>query len=146
AVGTAAWTGIPLGSLLAEARPHRDAVEVVFRGLDRGIEGGIEQDFARSLPMEEAMREEVVLAYELNGQPLPPQHGFPLRLLVPGWYGMTSVKWLHRVTAVTAPFHGYQQAHGYRYRQEEDEAGVPVTRMAPRALMVPPGIPEFITR
>src|SRR5437016_705969 len=146
AVGTAAWTGIPLGSLLAEARPHRDAVEVVFRGLDRGIEGGIEQDFARSLPMEEAMREEVVLAYELNGQPLPPQHGFPLRLLVPGWYGMTNVKWLTTMTVVDEPFTGFQQARGYHMRRDDDDRGAPLSRMLPRALMVPPGIPDFFSR
>ena len=146
AVGTGEWTGTRLAPLLEEAGLGQDAVEVVFTGLDRGVEGGVEQSYERSLSVADATRDEVLLAYELNGQPLPPQHGFPLRLLVPGWYGMTSVKWLHRVTAVTAPFHGYQQAHGYRYRQEEDEAGVPVTRMAPRALMVPPGIPEFITR
>ena len=73
------------------------AVEVVFTGLDRGVEGGEEQFYARSLPLAEALREDVLLAYEINGVPLPPQHGFPLRLLVPGWYGMTSVKWLARI-------------------------------------------------
>ena len=63
----------------------------------------------------------MLLAYEMNGAPLAPQHGFPLRLLVPGWYGMTSVKWLGRITAVDRPFEGYQQAHRYRLRQDEDE-------------------------
>jgi DMSO/TMAO reductase YedYZ molybdopterin-dependent catalytic subunit len=88
----------------------------------------------------------VILAYEVNGQPLPPQHGFPLRLVVPGWYGMTNVKWLGRVTAVAEPFAGFQQAEGYRFLREPDDAGEPVNRMAPRALMVPPGIPDFMTR
>jgi DMSO/TMAO reductase YedYZ molybdopterin-dependent catalytic subunit len=88
----------------------------------------------------------VLLAYELNGAPLPPQHGFPLRLLVPGWYGMTNVKWLERIEILERPFGGYQQAQGYRLRQNEDEAGEPLQRMLPRSLLVPPGIPEFLTR
>ncbi|HZD79047.1 MAG TPA: molybdopterin-dependent oxidoreductase, partial [Actinomycetota bacterium] len=123
-----------------------DAVEIAFTGLDHGIEGGVEQDYGRSLSVEQAMREEVLLAWEMNGEPLPPQHGFPLRLLVPGWYGMTSVKWLTRIEAVTEPFAGYQQAEAYRFQQSEDDPGQPVTRIRVRALMVPPGIPDFFTR
>ncbi len=104
------------------------------------------QSYARSLPLQEAMREDVLLAYEVNGVPLPPQHGFPLRLLVPGWYGMTSVKWLGRISLLDTPFDGYQMRHSYRLRQEEDEVGEPLARIQVRALMVPPGIPEFRTR
>ena len=70
------------------------AVEVVFTGGDRGIDGDIEQAFQRSLTVEAARESGALLAYDLNGAPLPPQHGFPLRLVVPGWYGMTNVKWL----------------------------------------------------
>jgi DMSO/TMAO reductase YedYZ molybdopterin-dependent catalytic subunit len=81
----------------------------------------------------------------MNGVPLPPQHGFPLRLIVPGWYGMTSVKWLTRIDVLDEPFGGYQQAQGYRLRQHEDEEGDPLNRMLPRSLMVPPGRPEFLT-
>jgi DMSO/TMAO reductase YedYZ molybdopterin-dependent catalytic subunit len=77
---------------------------------------------------------------------LPSQHGYPLRLVVPGWYGMTNVKWLSSITAVSEPFAGYQQAQSYRWRREDHEAGRPVTRMMPRALMAPPGIPEFMSR
>jgi DMSO/TMAO reductase YedYZ molybdopterin-dependent catalytic subunit len=146
AVGTAEWTGTPLASLLDEAEVLDDAVEIVFTGLDHGMEGGIEQDYARSLSVAEASRGEVILAYEMNGQPLLPQHGFPLRLVVPGWYGMTNVKWLSRITAVPEPFTGFQQAEGYRMLRDPEEAGEPVTRMAPRALMVPPGFPDFMTR
>ena len=123
-----------------------DAVEVLFTGLDRGIEAEEEQAFQRSLPLEEALRDEVLLAYEMNGAPLPPQHGFPLRLVVPGWYGMTNVKWLARIELVDTPFAGYQNSWSYRLRQAEDEEGVPLDRMQPRSLMVPPGIPEFMTR
>ena len=119
---------------------------MVFTGLDRGIEGGDEQDYQRALPLEEAMRDEVLLAYEMNGAPLPPQHGFPLRLVVPGWYGMTNVKWLSRIELLDEPFAGYQQSWSYRLRQSEDEAGEPLKRMLPRSLIVPPGIPDFLTR
>jgi sulfane dehydrogenase subunit SoxC len=146
AVGTAEWTGTSLRGLLEDAGADRQAVEVLFRGLDRGIEGGVAQHFERSLPRAEAMREEVMIAYAINGQPLPPQHGFPARLVVPGWYGMASVKWLDRITVLDAPFGGYQQARGYRIRERPDEQGVPVSRMLPRSLMIPPGVPEFATR
>jgi DMSO/TMAO reductase YedYZ molybdopterin-dependent catalytic subunit len=89
---------------------------------------------------------DALLAYEVNGVPLPPQHGFPLRLVVPGWYGMTSVKWLSRIALVDEPFAGYQQRHSYRVRHEEDEPGEPITTIAPRSLLIPPGIPDFLTR
>jgi len=145
AVGTAEWTGTPLAPILREAGLAPEAVELVFEGADHGVQGGIEQDYERSLPVAEAMREDVLLAYEVDGVPLPPQHGFPIRLLVPGWYGMTSVKWLRKITAVAEPFTGFQQ-WAYAIRDDEDEPGTPVTRIEPRALMVPPGFPEFFSR
>jgi len=146
AVGTGRWGGVPLRALLDEAGVADGAVEVLFTGLDRGIENEEEQWFQRSLPLAEALRDEVLLAHALNGRPLPPQHGFPLRLVVPGWYGMTNVKWLSRITVIGEPFTGFQQARGYHLRQDPDEQGVPLSRMAPRALMVPPGIPDFMSR
>jgi len=146
AVGTARWRGTPLAPLLEEAGVVEGALEVVFTGLDRGVEGGVEQAYARSLPLEEVRRDEVLLAHGVNGGPLPPQHGFPLRLLVPGWYGMTSVKWLSRITVVDEPFAGYQMTRSYRLRLHEDDEGEPVSRMRVRALMEPPGIPEFLSR
>jgi DMSO/TMAO reductase YedYZ molybdopterin-dependent catalytic subunit len=146
AVGTAEWTGVPVATVLELAGVGDDGVDVLFRGLDRGVEGGEEQNYERSLELADALREEVLLAYDMNGQPLPPQHGFPLRLVVPGWYGMTSVKWLERITVLDRPFEGYQQARGYRLRQTPEEAGEPVSRMLPRSLMVPPGVPDFMTR
>jgi DMSO/TMAO reductase YedYZ molybdopterin-dependent catalytic subunit len=145
AVGTAEWTGTPLAPIVEEAGLDPDAVELVFAGADHGIQGGIEQDYERSLSIPEAMREDVLLAYEVNGVPLPPQHGFPVRLVVPGWYGMTSVKWLRRITAVAAPFDGYQM-WAYKVRDREEDPGEPVTRILPRALMIPPGFPEFYFR
>ncbi len=146
AVGNAEWTGTPLRPLLEAAGPLDGAVEVVFTVLDRGVQGGVEQQYERSLTMAEANREEVFLAYAINGQPLPPQHGFPLRLVVPGWYGMTHVKWLRSITVVTRPFRGYQQKPAYHVTSTWDELGEPVTRMLPRSLMVPPGIPHFLPR
>jgi DMSO/TMAO reductase YedYZ molybdopterin-dependent catalytic subunit len=145
-VGTARWRGTPLAALLEEARPASGAIEVVFTGLDRGIETSVEQVFQRSLPVAEALRDDVLLAYDVNGLPLPPQHGFPLRLVVPGWYGMTNVKWLSAITLTDRPFAGHQQAMAYRVRKAADEEGVPLERMLPRALMVPPGLPDFPTR
>jgi sulfane dehydrogenase subunit SoxC len=146
AVGTGEWTGVPLRVLLEEAGVAGAAVEVLFTGLDRGFEGGVEQDYQRSLPLAEALGADALLAYELNGVPLPPQHGFPLRLVMAGWYGMAHVKWLRAITVLTEPFAGYQQAVGYRMYDAEGAAGAPVTRMLPRSLTLPPGIPDFMTR
>ncbi|HEX2029938.1 MAG TPA: sulfite oxidase [Actinomycetota bacterium] len=146
AVSTAEWTGTPLRDVLDEAGVRPDTVEVVFTGADHGVQGEVEHDYERSLPLEETSRDEILLAYEMNGRPLEPQHGAPVRLLVPGWYGMTSVKWLTRIRAVTEPFEGYQQATAYRFQQHEDDPGIPVSRMQVRALMIPPGHPDFLTR
>jgi sulfane dehydrogenase subunit SoxC len=146
AVGTARWGGVAVASLLQEAGVRQGAVEALFTGLDRGVEGEEAQAYERSLAVGALLEGDALLAYEMNGAPLPPQHGFPLRLVVPGWYGMTSVKWLSRITLLDEPFGGYQMSHAYRVRQEEDEAGVPVSTIAPRSLMIPPGIPEFLSR
>ncbi len=146
AVGTAEWTGTPLRGVLEDAGLEADAVEVVFRGADRGIQGEEEQTYARSLTVADATRPEVLLAYEMNGRPLEPQHGFPLRLVVPGWYGMTSVKWLTSIDAVSERFEGFQQADAYRYQRDADDPGEPVRRTRVRALMIPPGIPDFFSR
>ncbi|MBK5307020.1 MAG: sulfite oxidase [Frankiaceae bacterium] len=146
AVGTAVWTGARLVDVLADARPTGRAVDVVFTGADHGVERGVEQDYARGLSLAEALRPDVLLAYEMNGQPLPPQHGFPLRLVVPGWYGMTSVKWLTSITLTDAPYDGFQNAVAYRVKQDVDDVGEPVSRIAVRALMIPPGFPDFGSR
>jgi sulfane dehydrogenase subunit SoxC len=145
AVGNAEWTGVPVAALLEEAGLADDTLEILFTGLDRGVEGGEEQSYQRSLTLAEAA-DGALLAFAINGEPLPPQHGFPVRLIVPGWYGMTSVKWLSRIDAIAEPFAGYQQATGYRIRAHEGDEGTPVTRIMPRALMVPPGIPDFMSR
>jgi DMSO/TMAO reductase YedYZ molybdopterin-dependent catalytic subunit len=146
AVGTARWRGARLGPLLEEAGVADGAVEVLFTGADGGREGGIDQQYQRSLSIADVLDSDALLAYEMNGAPLPPQHGFPVRLVVPGWYGMTSVKWLTRIDVLGEPFAGYQQLQSYRLREQEDEEGDPLSRMLPRSLMVPPGKPEFLTR
>ena len=146
AIGTAEWTGTPLCGVLEDAGVRPNAVELVFTGLDQGVQGDIPHAYERSLTIEEAMREEVILAYEMNGRPLEPQHGYPLRLIVPGWYGMTSVKWLTRIEAVAQPFEGYQMEGSYRYSQSADDCGDPVSLIRVRSLINPPGVPDFLTR
>jgi DMSO/TMAO reductase YedYZ molybdopterin-dependent catalytic subunit len=146
AIGTADWTGTPVWPLLERAGVAADALEVVFRGADHGIQGGVEQDYERSLTLDELRRPEVMLVHSMNGAPLEPQHGFPVRLLVPGWYGMTSVKWLTHIEVVRQPFRGYQQADTYLYKIDDDDPGTPVERIRVRALMVPPGVPDFFSR
>jgi sulfane dehydrogenase subunit SoxC len=145
-IGTAVWGGVLLRDLLEEVGLRPDAVEVVFGGADRGVQSGVEDRYARSLPVDEARSGEVLLAHTMNGGPIPPQHGAPVRLVVPGWYGMASVKWLTDVEVVTAPFRGVQQAVAFRIQSGADDPGVPVRRMRPRALMVPPGTADFATR
>jgi DMSO/TMAO reductase YedYZ molybdopterin-dependent catalytic subunit len=146
AIGTARWSGAALRDVISAAGLADDALELVFSGADRGIQGEVEHSYERSLTIDEAMRDDVLLAYEMNGQLLESQHGYPLRLIVPGWYGMTSVKWLTSIRAVREPFDGFQQATAYHFKNTEDDPGTPVTRIRPRALMVPPGIPDFFTR
>lgn len=145
AVGTADWTGVSLRNVLAGAGIRQEAVDVVFRGADHGTERGVEQDYERALPIGETQRPEVLLATEMNGAPLPFQHGFPVRLVVPGWYGMAHVKWLTDICILDETFTGFQNM-AYRLRQDPADEGVPVTRIEPRALIRPPGFPDWMTR
>jgi len=146
AVGTAYWTGVPLTTLLAEAGVAPDAVDVVFTGADRGVERGVEQFYQRGLSLADALGPDVLVAYEMNDLALPVQHGYPARLIVPGWYGMAQVKWLQSITVTTTAFTGFQNAAAYRVKAAAGEDGEPVTRIRPRALMVPPGYPDFMSR
>lgn len=127
AVGTAEWTGTPLAPILAEAGIAPDAVDVVFTGHDHGTERGVEQDYARALSVADATADDVLLVYEMNGAPLPPQHGAPVRLIAPGWYGMAHVKWLRDIEVVRKQFTGFQNTTAYRLKQDADEPGEPVT-------------------
>jgi DMSO/TMAO reductase YedYZ molybdopterin-dependent catalytic subunit len=146
AVGTAEWTGVRLVDLLEDAGLTSEAVDVVFTGADHGFERGIEDDYRRGLSLADATTPDVLVAYEMNGQPLPPQHGYPARLVVPGWYGMAHVKWLRDIEVIDHRFDGFQNAVAYRMKQDPEETGTPVTRIEPRALLVPPGSPDFMSR
>ena len=146
AVGTADWTGVQLQPLLQRAGITERCKEIVFHGTDVGIDGGKVHQFARSLGVNMAHHPDIMLAYAMNGQPLAPQHGYPLRLIVPGWYGMASVKWLAEIEAIDHAFTGHQQVGTYVYRNSPEDAGIPVTEMRVKSLLVPPGIPDWSTR
>jgi DMSO/TMAO reductase YedYZ molybdopterin-dependent catalytic subunit len=131
AVGNAKWTGVPLAALLERAGMANDACEIVLEGADQGTPkekpippGTI--SYARSLPRDKAIQREVLIAYQMNGGDLPPEHGYPVRAIVPGHYGMASVKWLTRIHAVREPFQGYWQTSDYGYWDYVD--GAPVRR------------------
>ncbi len=115
AVGNAEWTGVPLAALLSAPGVKPGAVEVILEGADEGEideppRPGGKIHYSRSLPLAKA-RADVLLATRMNGEPLPPAHGFPLRAVVPGWYGMASVKWLRRIIVTDQAFPGYFQSH-----------------------------------
>jgi len=119
AVGNAEWTGVPLSVLLNRAQLKPDACEVILEGADRGLLAEAksppgEIQFARSIPLAKASQN-VLLAYKMNGNDLPPEHGFPLRAVVPGWYAVASVKWLQRIIVTSQPFTGYYQTLDYAY-------------------------------
>ncbi|HMA34958.1 MAG TPA: sulfite oxidase [Chloroflexia bacterium] len=115
ALSTGTWRGAALRDVLDAAGLPPTAVEVLFEGADRDTSGGATDGrvFARSLPRADALAPDVLLAYEMNGAPLPAAHGGPVRLLVPDWYGVASVKWLVRIVALETPFTGYYQAERY---------------------------------
>ena len=146
AVGNAVWTGASMKTILEMAGIKALAVEVLCVGADRGSlpDGTAQASFERSLPLETATAPDTLLAWAMNGQPLPAAHGYPLRLIVPGWYGMTAVKWLARITVIAEPFAGFYQQERYVMVQEGKDQGrgrprtLPVTRMEPRALITSP--------
>ena len=146
AVGTALWTGTPLAPLIERASPLPGVEDFAFIGADKGFDKGVPHHFGRSLTPEEFKRLDVLLVWGMNGEPLLPQHGAPLRMIVPGWYGMASVKWLTRIEALTRRYEGFQQVETYRYRTTSDEAGTPVTGIRVKSLMRPPGVPDWVTR
>ena len=131
AVGNAEWTGVPLSVLLDRAGLVDEVCELVLEGADRGVPkeepkppGAI--SYARSITRKRALEHDVLIAYAMNGQDLTLDHGHPLRAVVPGHYGMASVKWLTNVVATTQPFQGYWQTSDYGYW--DDSSGIPVRR------------------
>ncbi|HWY87337.1 MAG TPA: molybdopterin-dependent oxidoreductase, partial [Gemmataceae bacterium] len=119
AVGHAEWTGVPLKLVLERSGLEADALEVLFEGADVGTEPDHPEPmpFQRSLPLAKALHPDTLLAYRMNGELLQPSHGFPLRLFVPGWYGVASVKWLDRIEAIASPFRGYFQSTKYTVKR-----------------------------
>ena len=150
AVSTAEWTGVRLSTLLDRASPKPNACEVILEGADCGIleepKGPPgELTFARSIPMEKA-RSDVLLAYKMNGDDLPPEHGFPVRAIVPGWYAMASVKWLQRIIVTDRPFTGYYQTLDYAYWEKRDDIAElkPLTEMQVKAEIARPAEDEIV--
>src|SRR5206468_5904805 len=150
AVGTAEWSGVSLSILLDRAIPKPNACEVVLEGTD----GGMLEDpksppgklkFARSIPLEKARRD-VLLAYKMNGEDLPPEHGFPLRAIVPGWYAMASVKWLQRIIVTDRPFTGYYQTLDYAFWKRRGDIAelTPLSEMQVKAEIVKPAQGEIV--
>ena len=117
-MGNAEWVGVPVAEVLERAGVKSNAVEVLFTGADHGPDeiaaDPPEVIYERSLPLQKAMQAETLLAYEMNGEVLPPLHGYPLRLVVPGWYGMCSIKWLTHIRVLDHEFHGFYQEERYR--------------------------------
>jgi DMSO/TMAO reductase YedYZ molybdopterin-dependent catalytic subunit len=131
AVGNGEWTGVPLRALLERAGSEDDACELVFEGADRGMPTEepippVPLTYARSVPRQKAVQPEVLIAYQMNGRDLSREHGYPVRAIVPGHYGMASVKWLTHIQAVREPFQGYWQTSDYGYWDYLD--GKPVRR------------------
>lgn len=112
AISTATWAGVPLRDVLLRADVQADTAHIAFEGLDRNDAG--DRTFGGSIPLEKALQADVLLAYEMNGSLLPPLHGYPLRVVVPGYIGARSVKWLGSIMAQTAPSDNYYQAKAYR--------------------------------
>jgi len=151
AVSTAEWTGVPLRTLLDRAQVNANALEIAFEGADQG-EGKNDPPppgqihFARSIPIEKARRPEVLLAYRMNGKDLPAAHGFPVRAIVPGYYGMASTKWLTRIQVLVEPFNSYWQTTDYGYWDRV--SGTPVRRpildMQVKSLIARPAMRETV--
>jgi DMSO/TMAO reductase YedYZ molybdopterin-dependent catalytic subunit len=150
AVGTAKWTGTRLSILLERAGVKANAREVILEGTD----GGALEDsksppghlrFARSIPLEKA-RADVLLAYKMNGADLPPEHGFPVRAIVPGWYAMASIKWLQRIIVTDQPFAGYYQTIDYAYWKRRAEVAelTPLTEIQIKAEIAKPAQGETV--
>ncbi len=151
AVGNAEWTGVPLAALLEQAGLDASACEVVLEGADRGTPNETPLppepiSYARSVTRDKALRGDVLIAYAMNGRDLPPHHGYPVRAIVPGHYGMASVKWLTRIEAVREPFRGYWQTTDYGYWARVDGKPVrqPLAEMQLKSEIIRPRVFETL--
>jgi len=142
ATGTATWSGVALTDVLGLAGPSREASHVGFAGADLCREADPAQRFGGSIPLDKACRPEVVLAWSMNGEPLPVVHGAPLRVVVPGYIGARSVKWLERIEIRSRPWEGYFQRVVYRLLPEDQapgpDVGIPLGLVALNADVLSP--------
>jgi DMSO/TMAO reductase YedYZ molybdopterin-dependent catalytic subunit len=149
AVSTAEWTGVPLAEILGRAGVTPQAVEIVFRGADQGNADDAADPirFERSLPVTDAGHTGPLLAYAMNGEPLPLEHGYPLRLIVPGWYAVASVKWLTEIDATGSSFTGFFQTQRYVYETERSGTITlePVRLQQVRSVITQPSADQQIT-
>jgi sulfite oxidase len=149
ATGTARWTGVALADVLALAGPLREAAHVGFAGADFCPEAKPAQPFGGSIPLDKACRPEVLLAWSMNGDPLMPVHGAPLRVVVPGYIGARSVKWLERIEVRSRPWRGYFQHVVYRLLPEDQTpgpgAGMPLGLVALNADVLSPADGDTVT-
>ena len=148
ATGTATWAGVALADVLAVARPLEQAAHVGFVGADVSVEVDPAQPFGGSIPLDKARRPEVLLAWAMNGAPLPPVHGAPVRVVVPGYIGARSVKWLQRIELRATPWDGYFQHVVYRLLPEDGTpgpgAGMPLGLIALNADVLSPAGGETV--
>lgn len=145
AVSTAVWTGVPLPLILAQAQLRPEGHTILFEGADHGrFHDGPDISYVRTLTRTEIEHhgKDILLAYAMNEKPLTPDHGAPFRLIVPGWYGMASVKWLRQIRVLSTPYEGEFQTHTYVY-DWPDGTREPVTTMRVRALITDP-MPEAV--
>jgi DMSO/TMAO reductase YedYZ molybdopterin-dependent catalytic subunit len=152
AVSTAEWTGVPVSAILEKAGLKKEVADIVFEGADAGevkadpkSPGKI--NFARGLSVEKAIKPEVLLAYRMNDEALPISHGYPLRLIVPGWYGMASVKWLTRIVAMDKPFQGFYQTTSYSIFERRNglPTMVPLTEISVKSEIARPAMYEVVS-
>lgn len=151
AVSTAEWTGVPLSAVLEMAGVEKDAVDVILDGADKGdpkkeIQPPDPISFSRSLPLGKALKPETLLAWKMNGKELTPDHGYPLRGVVGGWYGMASVKWLTRIIVTKTPYLGFDQTIDYAIWTTEDglDRLTPITETDVKASIARPFAGETI--
>jgi DMSO/TMAO reductase YedYZ molybdopterin-dependent catalytic subunit len=143
-VGNAIWGGVWLRDVLQKAELEKGAQHVSFEGLDKPL-GSAGVKFIRSIPLEKAI-ESTLLAYEMNGQPLPLKHGYPLRAMALGWTGANCAKWLHKITVIDQPYEGFYMDKVYRVFQkgEDPKSGKVVKEIIVKAIIVEPGNGETL--
>lgn len=140
-VGNVQWTGVPLRALLEMAKPLPSASFIWSDGLDRGEFAGVQADrYQKDLPIAKAMADEVLLAYQINGKPLSKERGGPVRLVVPGWFGTNSTKWISRISLQD---HRATGPYTTKFYNEPDPAGPegalrPVWKVEPNSMIVKP--------